>query len=576
MNIPSLMSPNFSRLVMVAAGLAFLAPLASTGQDGGERRPLFQRTDSEPAPLGGPESSEPEDILSRSTIRVDWEVLREVREHGSGTLGLDAGERGELTAIVSRVAANLGGGYSLSGSLAGYPESRFVATVHGDALVASVSKGGEEGGDFEIIVNPAGRQEIREVDNSTMPTCGVPPTPAAVAGGGYGGSAPRPESASSEEIAAAAEETTVIDVMVVYTALAREVAGGVDAMIASIHHAVENANLTFIASGVSVLYRLVHSQEVDFDELNYSIESALIKLSNSPDGQMDEVHGLRDTYGADIVSLWTGIDYGGWAFEMTNVSPGFESLAFNVCGASYTRTLFKLNYLFSHECGHNLGCGHDLASTPFGSGSAFPYSYGWRWFGNDGVEYRTIMSYAPGAIVYQFSNPGILHMGVPTGTDTANNALTIHNTKETVAGFRNAVSTHPVLHLSHGAQSVPSSGGVFSFQVVASGNWTWEKSLGSEWLSVSEANPQDGSQIFHYSVAANPLDSRTAAITVRSGDSSIVHHISQPGSGRKAALQKKLRNLRKQLRKARLRNQGAKVRRLNVQIRKLVSQLRRL
>jgi hypothetical protein len=566
---------DLNRLNIVAIAIAFLASPAHGGQESGRGRMLFKRTDSNPVPFDGADPSEPEDILSRSTILVDWEALREVREEGVGTLGLDAGGQGDLTANVTRVTANSGGGYSLSGSLAGYPESRFVATVHGDALVASASKGGDAGGDFEIIVNRAGRQELREVDNFTMPGCGVSLVPATVAESGRGGIPSGLESAAEGEVAEAEEETTVIDVMVVYTTLAREVGGGVNAMIASINHAVENANLVFINSGVSVLYRLVHTHEVAYDELSTSSEDLGLLLGKN-DGHLDEVHGLRDTYGADMVSLWTGNDYGGRAYQMTNVSPGFESYAFNVCGASYTRTLFKLNYLFSHECGHVMGCDHDLASTPYGSPYAFPYSFGWRWTGTDQVQYRCIMSYEPGTIAYLFSNPNINYKGTPTGTDTANNALTINNTRDTVAGFRNSVSTLPVLHLSPVGGSVSSRGGAFSFRVVASWDWTWQRSPGSGWVSTSEANPQSGSQVFNYSVAANPLGARTATITVTSGDSSVVYRISQAGSTKKAALQKTLGKLRIQLKEARRLNQASMVKRLNVRIRKLTSQLRRL
>lgn len=560
---------------MVVMVLFCLASPAHADQESNRGRSLFKRIDSNPARLDQADPSEPEDILSRSAILVDWEVLQEVRQQGGGALGLDAGEQGDLTVNVTKVAANTGGGYSLSGSLAGYPESRFVATVHGDTLVASASMGGQEGGDFEIVADQAGRQVIRVVENSTMPTCGVPHHSPTAAGAENGGSSFGPEAAPSDAIAEAGEETTMIDVMVVYTSRARQVAGGVNAMIASINHAVENANLTFIASGVSVLYRLVHTHEVAYEESDDS-STDLYRVGGKNDGHMDEVHGLRDTHGADLVSLWTGNDYGGRANQISNVSPSFESLAFNVCGASYTRTLFKLNYLFSHECGHNLGCSHDLENSGYNSPSAYPYSFGWRWTGTDNVLYRCIMSYEPGTIAYRFSNPNINHMGAPTGTNTANNALTINNTRDTVASFRNSVSTLPVLHLSAAGGSVSSRGGTFSLRVVASGDWTWERSPGSSWVGISEGNLQNGSQLFSYSVTGNPLGTRTATITFRSGESSAVYLISQAGSSSKKALQKKLAKLMKQLKEARRGNGVATVTRLNSQIRKLKSQLRRL
>jgi PKD repeat protein len=169
---------------------------------------------------------------------------------------------------------------------------------------------------------------------------------------------------------------------------------------------------------------------------------ALYALRDTNDGIMDNVHTLRDTYGADIVSLINEDgNYCGIAWVMTNVSNGFNTNAFNV---TYSSCLSS--HTLSHEIGHNEGCMHDRANSSFAG--SYPYSYGHR----DTTEgFRTIMSYScsGGACprISNFSNPSVLHNGVPTGIDhdvdpnnSADSARSKNNTASTVANWRQAVN----------------------------------------------------------------------------------------------------------------------------------------
>jgi len=540
--------------------------------------PLFTRTGQNLTPLPN-EKALNNPILSREAIRIDWAAISAIQRRGTGTMQIDLGNQDIVTAEFDRISENAGGGYSLSGRLRGHPDSSFVASRHGEALVASLRRASEKNRAHEIVVNPEGVHEIRKVDTFDLPPCHVEPSPS-------GGMAPASkDKAAAPSLAStgfenSADETTVVDVMVLYTKTAREVAGGTDGMIASINHIVENANVYFIASGVSALYRLVHTHEIDYDDSSGgSIASHLADLSW--EGGIPEAHSLRDTHGADIVILMTGQDYGGRAYRMTTVSSNFEGNAFGVIGASYTSTLFKQNYLFSHECGHIFGCDHDWLFAD-GNDRPFPYSYGSRWTGNDGGEYLTIMStYYGGTLVYQFSNPDSYYQGLPTGTSTANNALTINNTKATVAAFRNSVSSIPVLHVSPRSFSVAPTGGAYQFSVVASDDWTWERGSGSSWVSASESSPQTGSQLFQFSAPRNTGAARTAQIIVRSGDSASTFTISQgPDTALNAALKssirRNLKKLKKKLKEARIANKAGKVKRFKKKIRKLKKQLRGL
>ena len=59
----------------------------------------------------------------------------------------------------------------------------------------------------------------------------------------------------------------------------------------------------------------------------------LARFRDPNDNFMDEVHGLRTSYGADVMSLiLSKAEHCGYAYVMTNRSPSFGSSAFNVTG----------------------------------------------------------------------------------------------------------------------------------------------------------------------------------------------------------------------------------------------------
>src|SRR5690606_8378537 len=61
----------------------------------------------------------------------------------------------------------------------------------------------------------------------------------------------------------------------------------------------------------------------------------------------------------------------------------------------------------AHEFGHVLGCAHDRQNARSGQG-AFPYSFGYRFVGSDGRQYRDLMAYPPGTELGYFSNPRLI------------------------------------------------------------------------------------------------------------------------------------------------------------------------
>ena len=138
----------------------------------------------------------------------------------------------------------------------------------------------------------------------------------------------------------------------------------------------------------------------------------LDRITATSDGYIDNVHTLRDTYKADMVSLITetpGSRYCGIAWLMNGVNPGFAPNAFSVvergCATGY--------YSFGHELGHNHGPQPRPGRSRRARG-AYSLLVRHKWTG-----YRTVMAYAPGTRILYFSNPNVSYLGTPTGVSEA-------------------------------------------------------------------------------------------------------------------------------------------------------------
>ncbi|WP_169249179.1 InlB B-repeat-containing protein [Candidatus Competibacter phosphatis] len=253
-------------------------------------------------------------------------------------------------------------------------------------------------------------------------------------------------------VVTAANTTPVtIDVMILYTpGLANRLGSGLSARLDQL---VALSNQAYRDSGVYIDLRLVHKQQVEYSDTT-SNSTALDALTAGSDPALAGVASLRDTYGADLVSLvrpfnqstaggcgvaWVGgyggqpiSSYAGYGYSV--VSDGRD-----VNGSGY----YCLDLSFAHELGHNMGSMHDRANAGGGLG-AYPYSYG---YGIDGT-FGTVMSYINPRLG-KFSNPAITCVGgiacgiSETISNAANNALSLNNTRMAVANFRVAQQTPP-------------------------------------------------------------------------------------------------------------------------------------
>ena len=117
----------------------------------------------------------------------------------------------------------------------------------------------------------------------------------------------------------------------VYPAAVVSAAGGESALSAAILGAQRaDANLCYLNSGLDLRLRLVHQAQTTYSPSGV-LDTDLKRIKETADGHMDEVHDLRDQYGADLVALLTTTsDTGGLANTMSTPSLNFEDSGFSV------------------------------------------------------------------------------------------------------------------------------------------------------------------------------------------------------------------------------------------------------
>jgi len=244
------------------------------------------------------------------------------------------------------------------------------------------------------------------------------------------------------------QQTPTIDVMVVYTSAAANETPNIENVIKA---AIDQANTAYRNSRINQRLNLVHIAQVNYQETsNMDMETDLKRLTTTDDNVMDEIHSLRNTYRADLVSLWrSGNVCRGIAYILGY--DGIFSLTYETHGFSVVTRSCGSGLIFAHELGHNMGAVHDsytvIKHPDYGKGGLHDYSQGYVYLHptDPSQSWRTVMAYDLECLDKQrrdcsqlpyFSNPDVSYKGIPMGNQLANNAATLNESSTTVASFR--------------------------------------------------------------------------------------------------------------------------------------------
>jgi hypothetical protein len=236
--------------------------------------------------------------------------------------------------------------------------------------------------------------------------------------------APASKPETGKETPGLAGKDIIIDVIVAYTPKAASHYDDIKRDLIDL--AIEEANESFRASNLgNIKLRLVHAYQTNYVEKGGHFDH--LWRFHDKDGYMDEIHGLRDKYRADVAVLIVDDDKGcGLSTRVFASADDAFSVVHHGCAAA--------TYSLAHEIGHLIGARHDLNMDD--SKTPFPYGHGYV----NGTKWRDIMSYkescggCPRLPVW--SGPHVLVNGEPAGSADLDNARVIMEQAARVAGFR--------------------------------------------------------------------------------------------------------------------------------------------
>lgn len=402
-----------SLLLHALASALFFLPLPAQSRDDG---PEISRPDLLIAPQGGSMATRSAGVYS---VRLNVAGLAGLRPGEEARLSIPGMPERAVRFERSEIHAN--GDVTWIGSIVGGADGHRVVLTNG----AQGTIGTLRTPEGEFLLDTTGGGRLRSATRSALSkaqTCQeVLPVPRS-----------RESNAPTGNLRSTSDSE--IDVMVLYTP---GIAGS-GSPETVINQLVTVANQAYLDSGVGARLRLAHSAQVSYSDSG-SNSLALDALSDNSGSAFAGVDALRAEKGADLVVLLRPYHYAsqescgvawlnGSEGQGLTVGGGYAVVSYGSDGSYYCDDL-----TFSHELGHNMGSAHDAAHSS--QQGAYPYSYG---YGISSI-FGTIMSYIDPAIG-RFSSPSQTCAGRTCGTVSANNVLSLNNTRATVEGFMAARS----------------------------------------------------------------------------------------------------------------------------------------
>ncbi len=475
---------------------------------------------------------EPGTVRSR-VVQVDTQKITAARR-GREVLKLNLFDDAVVEVQIKRVRPTRTG-YFISGRPKGMEWGAVRLVVNGPVMVGTVET---PGGTFTIRSGGGSRHVIRQIDPSAEPfECEVEEGPApvrpepAISSIGPLGSLALPPTPQADDVPT--EDGSEIRVLIVYTPAEQARQGGAAGMTALIDLLIQSANQAFEDSGISPRLVLAHSAMVDY--IGQTTRTDLGRLRAPDDGYMDEVHGLRNQYAADLVHLLTiaAVGAGGTASRPSSETLSAESLGFAVTANGSERT-------FTHETGHNFGLRHDrYVNSP--NGAIYPYAFGYinksayEPGAPDTARWRTIMAYPNRCAsagfhctrLLRFSNPDQTYQGDPLGVPAddpttgpdgpADGRLAINTIAPWVGSFRSEACTD--FTVSPETPIAPVGGGEVILTLETAPGCLWELSSQADFLTITSEALFAGSSVISIDVEANGSGAeRNGTLTVAGQD----------------------------------------------------------
>jgi len=204
----------------------------------------------------------------------------------------------------------------------------------------------------------------------------------------------------------------IIDVIVAFTNKAASNYPDIEHELVDL--AIAETSKSFRLSNLGhIKLRLVHAYQTDYVEEGAHFDHVW-RFADKGDGYMDEIHGLRDKYRADVAILVVDDPKGcGLATRVRADADEAFAVVHHACAAA--------NYTLAHEIGHLIGASHELS-----------YVNGTKW--RDIMGSKENCGGCPRVPVW--SSPTVLIKGEVAGTAILDNARVIAEQAARVAAFR--------------------------------------------------------------------------------------------------------------------------------------------